>query len=232
MKRLSWKKRVRNNREAGSLREGKLNMALGKKKEDVFFVMFRDFAKAISNMGDNFGAIINNYHNIERAVADMKIAETECDVRSHKILERLNDSFVTPFDREDIYAIVGQLDDIADYLEDTASKFIIYDVRGLREDAIELGNIIVDSCKQIDTLFDMLPEAKAGDKVKNGIIEINCLEDLGDAVFRRALTKLFREEKDAIELVRWKDIYETLEETLDACEHLADTVEGVMMKNA
>lgn len=224
--------KVQKNGEAGSLRGGKLNMALGRKKEDIYFGMFRDFAKAISDMGENFGTIINNYHNIERAVADMKIAETECDGRSHKILEKLNDSFVTPFDREDIHAIVGQLDDIADYLEDTASKFIIYDVRELRQDAVELGNIIVDSCRQVQVLFDMLPDAKAGEKAKESIIEINRLENLADAVFRRALTKLFHEEKDAIELVRWKDIYETLEDTLDACEHLADTVEGVMMKNA
>ena len=207
-------------------------MALGKKKEDIFFVMFRDFAHAIAEMGDMFGGIINNYQNIERAVADMKIAETECDVRSHRMLEKLNESFVTPFDREDIYAIVGQLDDIADYLEDTASKFIIYDVKELRDDAVELGNTIVDACHQVDMLFDVLPDHKSADKVKEGTIAINRLENIGDEVFRRALTKLFHDEKDPVEIIRWKDIFETLEDTLDACEHLADTVEGVMMKNA
>ena len=207
-------------------------MVFGKKKEDEFFVMFRDFAKAIAVMGDNFGSIINEYHNIERAVADMKMAESECDTRSHKILERLNESFVTPFDREDIYAIVGQLDDIADYLEDTSSKFIIYDVHELRQDAVELGNLIKDSCHQIHELFDSLPDPKKIDKVKDGIIGINRLENLGDEIFRRALSKMFQEEKDPIEIIKWKDIYETLEDTLDACEHLADTVEGVMMKNA
>ena len=207
-------------------------MAFGKKKEDVFFVMFRDFAKAIAVMGDNFGEIINNYNNIERTVAEMKIAETECDGRSHKILAQLNESFVTPFDREDIYSIVGQLDDIADYLEEAASKFIIYDVKELRHDAKELGNLITDACHQVDALFDVISNPKATDEAKKAIIEINRLENLGDAVFRRALTKLFSEESDAIEVIRWKDIYETFEDTLDGCEHLADTVEGVMMKNA
>ena len=207
-------------------------MVFGKKKEDVFFAMFRDFAKAIADMGDQFGSIINSYQNIERAVADMKMAERECDGRSHKILERLNESFVTPFDREDIYSIVGQLDDIADYLEDTSSKFIIYDVKELRQDAVELGNTIVDACHQIESLFDVLPDQKSADKVREGIIMINRLENLGDEIFRRALTKMFHDEKDPIEIIRWKDIYETLENTLDACEHLADTVEGVMMKNA
>ena len=207
-------------------------MAFGKKKEDVFFVMFRDFAKAIAVMGDNFGEIINNYSNIERTVAEMKIAETECDGRSHKILAQLNESFVTPFDREDIYSIVGQLDDIADYLEEAASKFIIYDVKELRHDAKELGNLITDACHQVDVLFDVISDPKATDEAKKAIIEINRLENLGDAVFRRALGKLFREEQDPIELIRWKDIYENLEDTLDACEHLADTVRGVVVKNA
>lgn len=207
-------------------------MAFGKKKEDAFFVMFRDFADALEHMGELFGSIINNYHNIERAVADLKAAESECDVRSHRILEKLNESFVTPFDREDIFLITGQLDDMADYMEDAASKFIIYNVKELRDDVVEMGNLIVDSAKQVKVLFDLLPDGKKRDEAKAAIIRINHLENLGDAVYRRALTKLFREETDPVEIIRWKDIIEVLEETLDACEHLADTVEGVMTKNA
>lgn len=90
-------------------------MALAKKKEDPFFGMFKSFAKDIVSMGETFGSIINNYHSIERPVADMKMAETECDVHSHQILNKLNESFITPFDREDIFMIVNQMDDLADY---------------------------------------------------------------------------------------------------------------------
>ena len=108
----------------------------------------------------------------------------------------------------------------------------MYDIEKLPNDAVEMGNIIVDSVKNIEELFDGLPNSKKSDKAQLAIIEINRLENLGDAVYRRTLTKLFREEKDPITVIKWKDIYRDMEDTLDACEHLADTISGVRFKNA
>lgn len=207
-------------------------MILKSKREDPFFKLFKTYADTIDQMGAAFATIINHYQNVERAIADLKVTESECDEQSHTILDELNKSFVTPFDREDIFAIANQLDDIADYIEDTASKLQIYDVDHIRDDAKELGNLIDDTTSKVSSLFYVLPDNKKKDEALEVIIEINRLENLGDAVFRRALWKLFREEKDPIELIRWKDIYENLEDTLDACEHLADTVRGVVVKNA
>ena len=207
-------------------------MVLGKKKEDQFFRLFKDFAETLDKMGSDFGEIINHYHNVERAIADMKMTESECDVKSHAILDALNESFITPFDREDIFKIANQLDDLADYMEDTASKLQIYDVDQMKDDAVEMGNLIDDATSKVKILFEMLPDNKKHNKASKAIIEINRMENLGDAVFRRALWKLFREESDPIEIIKWKDIYENLEDTLDACEHLADTVKGVLVKNA
>lgn len=207
-------------------------MILGKKKEDQFFTLFKEFADIVDKMGTDFGEIINNYHNVERTIADMKMTESECDAKSHVILEILNESFITPFDREDIFKIVNQLDDLADYMEDTASKLQIYDVDHIKNDAIEMANLINDATSKVKYLFEELPDSKKQNNARQAIIEINRMENLGDAVFRRALGKLFREETDPIEIIKWKDIYENLEETLDACEHLADTVEGVLVKNA
>ena len=207
-------------------------MFLGKKKEDPFFKRFKDFANILDQMGTDFAAIINDYHNVERAIADMKMTESECDLQSHNILDELNASFITPFDREDICMITNQLDDLADYIEDTASKLQIYDVKEVKAEAVEMGNLIDDATTQVKILFDMLPDNKKQHTATDAIIEINRLENLGDAVYRRALGKLFREESDSIEIIKWKDIYENLENTLDASEHLADTVRGVLVKNA
>ncbi|MDO4869841.1 MAG: DUF47 family protein [Bacillota bacterium] len=206
-------------------------MVLGKKKEDLFFSMFRDFAGSIDEMGTSLNSIISNYHNVERAIADMKMTESECDVKSHAILNELNESFITPFDREDIFNIANQMDDLADYMEDTASKFRIYDVTTIKSDAIEMGNLIDDSTSKVKSLFETLPYSKKNDETFAAIIEINRLENLGDEVFRRAICKLFRNESNPIEIIKWKDIYENLEDTLDACEHLADTVRGILVKN-
>lgn len=206
-------------------------MIFERKKENQFLKLFKNFADTLDQMGNDFGSIIRNYENVERAIADMKMTETECDEVSHAILDELNKSFITPFDREDIFTIANQLDDIADYLEDTASKLQIYDVDHIKNDAMEMADLIDDATSKIKILFDILPESKKTCKITEIIIEINRLENLGDAVFRRALWKLFRDEEDPIEIIRWKDIYENLENTLDACEHLADTLRGVVIKN-
>ncbi len=207
-------------------------MAFRRKKEDIFFTMFKDFADALMEMGECFGKVINDYDNAEEQIAKLKDLESECDIKKHKIMGQLNESFITPFDREDIVLIADQLDDIADYMEDIANKFVIYNVKMLREDAVEMGNIMVESTQQVKNIFNGLADSKRSDATKAAIVEINRLENLADAVFRRAVAKLFREEEDAIEIVRWNCLYEGLEDALDACEDLADSVEGVMMKNA
>ena len=206
-------------------------MIFEREKENQFLKLFKDFADTLDQMGNDFGSIIRNYENVERSIADMKMTESECDEVSHAILDELNKSFITPFDREDIFTIANQLDDIADYLEDTASKLQIYDIDHIKNDAVEMADLIDDATSKIKILFDVLPESKKKSKITETIIEINRLENLGDAVFRRALWKLFRDEENPIEIIRWKDIYENLEDTLDACEHLADTVRGVVIKN-
>ena len=222
----------------------------GKKKEDEFFTMFREYATDIQQMGEVFGTVLKEYEGTdagsevpsgeapssEAPAADpitrLKEMESECDTMIHQILDKLNASFVTPFDREDIFVMVRQMDDVADFIEDTASKLRIYNVQSMQEDAMEMGNILVESTEQIKVLFDLLPDNKKMEETKVAIRRINHLENAGDAVHRRALSRLFREETNAVELVRWKDIYDLLDDTLDACEHLADTVKGVITKNA
>lgn len=207
-------------------------MGIRSKKESIFFVMFKDFAQSLVKMGDDFANIINDYNNVERAIADMRMTENECDSRCHDILQELNESFVTPFDREDIFTIANQMDDIADYIEEVAGKLTIFEIKSLRNDAVEMGNIISDATKQVKILFDEITNPKKAEEAKTAIVEINRLENIGDEVYRRALNKLFKEEKDPVEIIKWKDLYEGLEDALDACEHLADTVRGVMVKNA
>ena len=156
----------------------------------------------------------------------------EWHAKKHAIVHELNNSFVTPFDREDIFVIAGQLDDIADFMEEIVSKFVIYGIRELREEAVEMGNIITRMTKLVDALMCAMPESKKNDEARQLVIKISSLEDLGDAAYRRGLSRLFREEKDPVEIIRWKDLFEIIEDGIDAGEHLAETVEGVLTKNA
>lgn len=221
---------VHNDRKAGKWKV--FIMVFGKKKEDVFFTLFKDFASELSIMGKEFENFFNTFSADSRAAEIMKAFESQCDSKKHAIINQLNDSFVTPFDREDIFALADQLDDIADFLEDIVCKFGLYNVSTLRDDAKDFIRIIVLMTEQIRSLFNALPDFKNGNEVKTSVISINALENEGDVLFRKALATLFREESDPIEIIKWKDMYELLEDTLDAGEHLADTVEGIMAKYA
>ena len=207
-------------------------MAGRKNKEDIFFTLFKDFASELSIMGKEFESIITHYAADGKGAEIMKDFESQCDSKKHIIIDQLNDSFVTPFDREDIFTVAGQLDDIADYMEDIACKLGLYNVNVLREETHAFAAIIVKMTGQIRDLFLALPDKKRRFEVKEAIISLNALEDQGDAVFRDALARLFREEKDAVEVIKWKDLYELMEDTIDSGEHLADTVEGILAKYA
>ena len=203
-----------------------------KKKEDVFFTLFSESAAKVVKVGEAFKDLVENYENVPRKVAYIKELETECDVMTHSILKKLNSSFVTPLDREDIYLIAKEVDDIVDNLEEAANRFMIFEVRGIREEAITMTRIIQQSIVELEGLFALLSDYKKSGPIMEKIIEVNRLENDGDLVYREALHTLFKEEKDPIELVKWKQIYEHLEESLDSCENVANMVEGVVMKYA
>jgi Phosphate transport regulator (distant homolog of PhoU) len=207
-------------------------MALVKKKEDIFFTLFKEFSQSLKEMAVEFGKFFNGFPADPGYAVILKEFETKCDIKKHRIMEELNSSFVTPFDREDIFAISEQLDDIADFMEDIVSKFGTLNVTDMRDYAKEFCGIIIEMVNSVDRLFIALPDSKHTGDTKTAIIEMNELEDKGDIVYNHALSDLFRNEKDPIEIIKWKEIYEQLEGTLDAGEHLADTIEGILTKNA
>ena len=203
-----------------------------KKKEDEFFQLLIEFSGKIIKSGEAFCDLINDYTNVEEKVAGMKVMETECDMQAHKILAALRASFVTPFDREDIYEITNEMDAIVDSLEEVANRFVVFDVKELKPEAIQMTTNIMQAIRELEVLFKHLSEIKKNNIVKEQIIEINRIENEGDILYRSALAKLFREEKDPIELIKWKHLYEQLEHSVDSCEHVANIIEGVVTKYA
>lgn len=203
-----------------------------KKKEDEFFQLLIDFASKIVKTGESFLDLVSKYEDVADKVARIKVLETECDMQAHKILTALNASFVTPFDREDIYDITKQMDDIVDSLEEVANRFIVFDVKKLRSECLTMATYIMQAIRELEILFKHLSEVKKNNVVYKQIIEVNRIENEGDILYRKALTELFREEKDPIELIKWKHLYEQLETSLDSCENVANIVEGVVMKYA
>lgn len=147
-------------------------------------------------------------------------------------MKQLNKSFITPIDREDIYEIAKNLDNITDSIESTAHRFDMFNVKSITEDTKILSNLIVMCTDELKGIMIELKSMKTSKILTKKIIEINRIENEGDDVFRCAMASLFSNGMNAIDVIKWKGIYEFLENTLDACEDIANIVEGVVMKHA
>ena len=202
------------------------------RKEEIFFDMFVETAEITYKSAVMLEELMTNYVDIPKKVQSIEDIEHECDKNVHKILEQLNKSFITPIDREDIYLIAKELDNITDDIESTAHRFSMLNVQSMNPDALKLAKLIVVCTKELKSVFADLKNMKKSKTLKDKIIEVNRIENEGDDIFRSAVTNLFKSEKNAIEVIKWKEIFEYLESTLDACEDVANIIEGVVMKNA
>jgi hypothetical protein len=194
--------------------------------------MFVETAKSGCKAALALEELMTNYVGVTEKVKAIEEMEHECDRHVHKILKQLNRSFITPIDREDIHVIAKELDNITDSIESTAHRFNMFNVTAIREDALKLVKLIVTCTNELVYVMDELKDMKKSTILKTKVIEINRIENEGDEIFRSAITNLFVAEKDPLEVIKWKEIFEYLENTLDACEDVANIVEGVVMKHA
>lgn len=202
------------------------------KKEAIFFEYFAHTTEMAIEAAEALEDMLNNFTNIDEKIKKITDIEHECDLHAHKILKTLNAAFITPIDREDIVLITKEMDDIVDEIEEVAHRFRIYNIKEVRPEAIELTKVIVKAVKEMKILVGELVHLKSSELINEKIIEINRLENIGDDIYRGALTKLFAEETDPIDVFKWNGIYVYLEKALDACEHVANMFEGVVMKHA
>lgn len=202
------------------------------KKEISFFEMFSENAKLSHEAALKLRDFMNDLSEPEAKYNAIKEIENRGDEQIHGIFEQLNKSFITPLDREDIHLIAKSMDEITDMIECAASRFLMYNIDSVPAGAKEIANTIVDCTKEVMGLMEALKGSKKTEEISKWIISINDLEGVGDAAFRTNVTKLFHNGTPALEIVKWKDIYENLEAILDACEDVAHVIEGVVMKHA
>ena len=159
----------------------------------------------------------------------VKKEETEGDAITRDLITLLNTQYVTPFDRDDIYMLATEVDDIVDYLEEASDLLGLYGVEMPTRHAVEQCGIIVRACEQLAAALDNLKGMRG---VQEALVQVKAHEDEGDRVLRDALAALFRDEAiDPLIVIRWKDIYEALERALDACETVANVVANILVKN-
>jgi len=202
-------------------------------KENQFFVLLENAVENAYQSAVMLNQLLNNLSNMQELISKLEKAENKGDDITHQVIELLNKTFITPLDREDLFAIIKEIDNIVDSLETVAHRFEIYNVDTVRPEAKILSEMIINCTKELKGVVENLKDLKNTRLIKEKIIEVNRIEDEGDIVYRNAIKKLFAENKDKpIEVIIWKEIFGFLEDTLDACEDVANVIEGVVTKNA
>ena len=168
-------------------------------------------------------------HPVWDKADEIKEVEHKCDFITHEIIQRLNRTFVTPLDREDIHALARSLDDVMDAIDASATVIRLYRLNTVRFGARELAQVITASAQQLRPALAALEQHKG---LITHAVEINRLENEADQIHGEALGKLFTEEQNAIEVIKWKEILDFLEQATDRCEDVANVLEGVVVKHA
>ena len=200
-------------------------------KEDKFYTLFVNNAEMAHEAAIMLNEYVSDIIEKQELLKELKKIERKGDLKVLEIIEELNKTFLTPFDREDIYAIAKGMDRVIDYIEKSASRFDMFNVVSLRNGTKELCEMIVKiTFEQVEMMKNFSTMSKNGLVIAK-VQEINKIEEDGDTVSRNAIKLLFSDNVEAVEVIKWREIYKLLENTLDRCEDVANLVQGVVMKN-
>lgn len=200
-------------------------------KEEKFFDLFEELADKIEEGGLLFTDFLKNYERAEAKIMKIEEVEHEADIITHRIYEKMYRTFLAPFDREDIYALVNKMDTIMDIIEGCAIRMSLYKIKKPAEELIELALILNKAIIKVKEILYALRNRENARIILDACVVINTAENEGDVVLRRAVSRLFKHEKDVVELIKWKEIFERLEEATDVCEDVSNIVEGIVLKN-
>ena len=197
-------------------------------RDSAFFELFTEAGQNTLHAAQLLDEMMHRWPDDEGIGREVLKAEQTGDQITHEIIKRLNSTFVTPIDREDIYSLATHMDDIVDYAEEAADFLALYKIEAPMSQAQALTKVLVGACEQLAEGLEHLPEFKDLDKYW---IEIHRLENEGDRISRDAVASLFSNGIDPMVVIRWKDIYEALESSIDACEKVAHVLEGISLQS-
>src|ERR1700726_4187979 len=195
-------------------------------REEGFYHLFVKQADNIFVGAKALLEMLSHYTGVPEQVQSIKAIEHDGDDITHSIFTKLNQSFVTPFDREDIHELTSRLDDLIDA---AASRFVLYRVASVRLGTVELVRVLVSATAELSAAIRALTTPE---KALKHCIEINRYENESDRLCRTLIAQLFDEETDPVQIIKWKEIYEVIETAVDKCEDVANVIEGVILKNA
>jgi predicted phosphate transport protein (TIGR00153 family) len=197
--------------------------------EEGFFDLFAKQAANIHMGADTLLKMLSHYTGVPEQVQIVKAIEHEGDEITHTLFTKLNQTFITPFDREDIYELCSRLDDVIDLIDAASSRFVLYRVDTVRTGTVDLVKVLVSATAEVEAAVRALETPQQALK---HCIEINRYENESDRLCRTLIAQIFDEERDPVQIIKWKEIFEVIETAVDKCEDVANVIEGVILKTA
>jgi uncharacterized protein len=198
-------------------------------RDRAYFELFEEAGQNAVLAADLLDRLLVNFPDNRELAAEILECEHQGDRITHEIIDRLNHTFVTPIDREDILALASALDDIVDYTEEVADYLGLYRIEAPMDQAISLAKVLSSACQEIGKAIPLLRGFR---DISQHTVEVNRLENEGDRITREAVASLFDGRIDPMVVIRWKDLFERLEAAIDSTEHVAHILEGIVIKNS
>jgi len=200
-------------------------------REERFFELFEEQARNIVKAAGLLVSLVGEPTRSADLRDEIEEVEHEGDITTHEIADRLNRTFVTPFDHEDIHALAGRLDDVLDNIEATADRMFLYEAGPAGPEMVSLAEVLAEAAKALEKAIEGMKDVgRNARRILDYCIEIHRLENIGDEESRLALAKLFKG-SDALHALKWKEIYDHVEDAIDKCEDVASIVEGIVVKH-
>lgn len=200
-------------------------------KEEKFFDMFEVQADRICEAARQFKELTGHWQIESPIVAKLTDLEHEADITTHEIIDKLNRTFITPLDREDIHELASKMDDVIDLIQGTVSRMHRYKVKTVGEELAHMAEILREATETMKKAVLGLRDIQKPRRTLEYCIEINRLENAGDQILELAMEKLFNDTKDPVDVIKWKEIYEFAETAIDKCEDVANTIEAIVVKH-
>ena len=197
-------------------------------RDEQFFPMFSDMARRLTGCAELIAQMFAEPHRIDALVMEIKRQEHEADEMMREVKLRIDRSIVTPLDREDIHLLAGRLDNVIDLLDGTARRVQMFHVRQMRPEAARLADVLRRAAARIESAVDHLKKPKL---MLEHTGQLKALEEEGDAIYFEAVHALFANAADPLEVIKWKELFDKLEDAIDECDHVSHVLESIAIKN-
>jgi len=200
-------------------------------KETSFFDYIEAHAALTVQGAEEFVSLVSSSANIDVKAGRIKEIEHETDVITHRCVEALHKTLITPIDPDQIHRLITKMDDVMDFIEAASERIALYKLREMTPEVQDLADVLLRASKDVLEACKALRNLKDPQLILKKCVDINRLENEADTILRRAVARLFDEEKNAVTIIKWKEIYEALESATDRCEDVANIIEGLVLEN-